>query len=74
MLLTDCVPKFFGVGLDEVRQLLESLPNVEAVVAPLSPSSPTYHFCFSYGHGNDAKLLEEHARDIQRKRIAEKAE
>jgi SET domain len=54
--------------------LLEGLPNVEAVVAPLSPYSPTYHFCFSYGHGNDAKLLEDLARDIQRKRIAEKAE
>jgi SET domain len=60
--------------LDEIRRLLECLPNAEAVVAPLSPSSPTYKFCFSYGSGNDAKMLEELARDLQRRRIAEKAE
>lgn len=57
-----------------MRRQLEILPNAEALVAPLSASSQPYRFCFSYGHKNDPDQLKGLARDLQRKRIAEKAE
>ena len=48
-------------------------PGVEAVVAPLSSSSPVYQFCFSHGaEGKDS--LEELVKDLQRRRVATKAE
>jgi hypothetical protein len=39
-------PQFFGFGLHMVRRALESSPGVEAVVAPLSESSPSYRFAY----------------------------
>lgn len=59
-----------------MRRLLEASPGVEAVVAPLTPSSsPQYRFCFVYGPGgSDSSVLVDLVRDIQRKRAATKAE
>jgi hypothetical protein len=39
-------PQFFGFGLDRVRKALECSAGVEAVVAPLSETSPSYRFSF----------------------------
>lgn len=59
-----------------MRRLLESIPGVEAVAAPLTPNvSPQYRFCFVYGAGGtDSSLLVDAIRDIQRKRAAAEAE
>lgn len=66
--------QFFGFGLDSIRRLLECCPGVEAATAPLTPKSPRYRFCFSYGPESDATKLEDLIRDLQRKRAAVKAE
>jgi hypothetical protein len=68
-------PQFFGYGLNPVRRLLEIVPGIEAVAAPLSSTSPLYKFCFSYGPGgSDPTILENLIRDLQRKRAATQAE
>ena len=59
--------QFFGFGLNHVRRMLESSHGVEAVVTPLTPSSPRYKFCF-------VQPTVESIRDLQRKRAAVKAE
>lgn len=59
--------QFFGIGVDYIRQLLESLPGVEAVVAPLQPTSPKYKFCFT-------QPSIETIMDLSRKRAAAAAE
>jgi len=60
-------PQFFGIGLDHVRKMLESRPSVEAVVAPLTSSSPQYRFCF-------IQPPLENVKDLIRKRAAAKHE
>lgn len=50
-----------------MRKALEIVPGVEAVVAPLSSSSPKYRFCFS-------QPTVESIMDLQRKRAAVTAE
>ena len=60
-------PQFFGFGLDHIRRQLETLPGVEAVVAPLTKKSPRYRFCFT-------QPTIESIKDLQRKRAAVKAE
>lgn len=60
-------PQFFGYGLKEIRRRLEISPNVEAVVAPLTDSSPKYKFCFVQP-SIDSIL------DLQRRRAASQAE
>lgn len=59
--------QFFGFAVDHVRKALETSPGVEAVVAPLTESSPKYRFCFS-------QPTVEAITDLQRKRAAAKAE
>ena len=59
--------QFFGFGLPFIRERLESLPGIEAVVAPLKPTSPKYRFCFS-------QPSIESIVDLQRKRAAVAAE
>jgi hypothetical protein len=59
--------QFFGFGLNHIRKVLETSQNVEAVVAPLTNSSPKYWFCF-------VQPSIETAKDLQRKRAATKAE
>jgi len=59
--------QFFGFGLDHVRRVLETSPGVEAVVAPLSDSSPKYRFCFH-------QPSIESVRGLIRKRAAAKHE
>ena len=59
--------QFFGFGLNHVRRMLESSPGVEAVVTPLTPTSPKYKFCF-------VQPSVDAIRDLQRKRAAAKAE
>lgn len=60
-------PQFFGFGLDHVRERLEALSGIEAVVSPLKPSSPKYRFCFV--QPNLEAIV-----DLQRKRAAVAAE
>ena len=60
-------PQFFGFGLHHVRKLLECLPGVEAVVAPLNEGSPSYRFSFFQPSKNVIM-------DLQRKRAAVQAE
>jgi F/Y-rich N-terminus/SET domain/PHD-like zinc-binding domain/F/Y rich C-terminus len=60
-------PQFFGFGLSHVRKQLELCPGIEAVVAPLTPSSPKYRFC--YKQPSVESILE-----LQRRRAAAKAE
>lgn len=59
--------QFFGVGLNQIRERLESLPGIESVVAPLKPTSPKYRFCF-------VKPNIDAIVDLQRKRAAVAAE
>lgn len=59
--------QFFGFGLNHVRKSLESSPGIEAVVAPLTDSSPQYKFCFT-------QPSEESIVALQRKRAAAAAE
>lgn len=59
--------KFFGFGLDCIRKKLETLPGVEAVVTPLSPTFTSYRFCFSQPDIESVMAL-------QRKRAAIQAE
>jgi hypothetical protein len=59
--------QFYGFGVDHVRKALETIPGVEAVVAPVTESSPKYRFCFS-------QPTIESIMDLQRKRAAVKAE
>lgn len=67
--------KFFGFGLNHVRKMLESSPGVEAVAAPLTPNSPRYRFCFTFGpDANDSSALVDLIKGLQRKRAAAKAE
>ena len=60
-------PQFFGLGLNSIRKRLERLPGIEAVVCPLTNSSPSYRFCFVQP---DVDAI----RDLQRRRAAVKAE
>lgn len=60
-------PQFFGLGLDRVRERLEALPGIEAVVAPLKVTSPKYRFCYT-------QPSIESIVDLQRKRAAVAAE
>lgn len=60
-------PQFFGFGTVPVRKALESAKGIEAVVAPLSPTSPQYLFCFS-------QPTVESIMELQRKRAATAAE
>lgn len=50
-----------------MRKVLETLPGVEAVVAPLTAASPKYRFCYTLPSIESVK-------DLQRKRAAAKAE
>lgn len=58
--------------MNHVRKLIESSPGVEAVVTPLTSTSPKYKFCFSFGA--DPSCFDEKILDLQRKRVAAKAE
>lgn len=60
-------PQFFGFGLSYIRKQIEMCPGIEAVVAPLTPSSPKYRFC--YKQPSVESILE-----LQRRRAAAKAE
>jgi F/Y-rich N-terminus/SET domain/PHD-like zinc-binding domain/Bromodomain/PHD-finger/F/Y rich C-terminus len=60
-------PQFFGFGLHHIRKILESLPGIEAVVAPLNEASPSYRF--SYFQPSKDVIM-----DLQRKRAAVQAE
>ena len=60
-------PQFFGFGLNHIRKLLEGLPGIEAVVAPLTEVSPSYRFSYVQPSKNTAM-------ELQRKRAAVKAE
>eukprot|EP00934_Nitzschia_sp_Nitz4_P006267 Nitzschia sp. Nitz4//scaffold57_size113557//55705//61502//NITZ4_003994-RA/size113557-augustus-gene-0.180-mRNA-1//-1//CDS//3329554855//6257//frame0 len=60
-------PQFFGFGLDPIRKALEQSNGIEAVVAPISESSPQYKFCFF-------QPSEESIIELQRIRAAAAAE
>jgi F/Y-rich N-terminus/SET domain/PHD-like zinc-binding domain/F/Y rich C-terminus len=60
-------PQFFGFGLNLVRERLEKMPGIEAVVAPLKPTSAKYRFCF-------VQPTIDSILDLQRKRAAVAAE
>ena len=60
-------PQFFGFGLNHIRKMLESLPGIEAVVAPLTEVSPSYRFSY-------VKPSKNTVMELQRKRAAVKAE
>lgn len=59
--------QFFGFGLNHIRRALETLPGIEAVVAPLSESSLSYRFCY-------VQPSIESVMAFQRKRAADAAE
>jgi histone-lysine N-methyltransferase SETD1 len=61
------LPQFFGFGLNHIRKALETMPGVEAVVAPTTESSPQYRFCYS-------QPTEESIMELQRRRAAAAAE
>lgn len=60
-------PQFLGFGLHSVRRALECSPGVEAVVAPLTETSPSYRFAY-------VQPEIESVMDIQRTRAAVAAE
>jgi len=60
-------PQFFGFGINDIRRKIECLPDIEAVVAQLTPRSPKYRFCF---HQPTVDTI----LDLQRRRAAMKAE
>jgi hypothetical protein len=60
-------PQFFGFGIDDIRNALEYCQGIEAVVAPLTPASPSYRFAFVQP---DVEIV----MDLQRKRAAAAAE
>jgi histone-lysine N-methyltransferase SETD1 len=59
--------KFFGFGVDFVRNALESSSSAVACAVPLTPSSCQYQFCFQ-------NPTSEAVMELQRKRAAIRAE
>ena len=46
-MFANAIFQFFGFGLNQIRKSIETMPGVEAVVAPLGETSPSYRFCYS---------------------------
>jgi SET domain len=67
-----CRHQFFGLGLNDIRRLLETSSGVEAVVTQLSVSSPKYKFCFACS--SDPASFVDLIIDLERKRAATRAE
>lgn len=59
--------QFFGFGANHIRRAIEHSVGVEAVVAPLTDTSPQYRFCF-------LQPSEESIVELQRQRAAVAAE